>query len=158
MVRAFQGATDAPGTGWPWCAAFVMWCYANAGAVQPYRSAYVPALRNWYQAHGRKVTAAQVRPGDFVIYEWEHDQTPDHIGLFRRWMNHEHTEFEACEGNTSVGNNSNGGQVMVRLRPVSLVAMFARPVASRVPVGTRFDPVTGAVKRSVFDRLRRRPT
>jgi hypothetical protein len=149
MVCAYQKATDVPGTGWPWCAAFVHWCYANAGAPQPYRSAYVPALRNWYQAHGRKVTAAQVQPGDFVIYEWEHDQTPDHIGLFRRWMDAAHTEFEAVEGNTSVGNNSNGGQVMVRLRPVSLVAMFARPVGSRVPVGTKFDPVTGQPRRGL---------
>lgn len=146
MVRAFQAATDAPGTGWPWCAAYALWSYAQAGAAQPYRSAYVPALRNWYQAHNRKVTRAQVRPGDFVIFDWDKDSTPDHVGLFKRWMNPAHTEFEALEGNTSIGNDSNGGEVMVRLRHIGDVAMFARPVASRLPVGTKFDPLTGRAK------------
>jgi hypothetical protein len=154
MVRAYQSATDAPGTGWPWCAAFALWAYAQVGAPQPYKSAYVPALRNWYHAHNRRLDVSQVRPGDFVIYEWEKDSVPDHIGLFRRWMNQERTEFEACEGNTAIGNDSNGGEVMIRLRNRAQVAFFARPVGSRVPVGTRFDPVTGAPKRSVLRRLR----
>lgn len=150
MVRAYQSATDVPGTGWPWCAAFALWCYRQAGAGQPYLSAYVPALRNWYQAHQRRLAAAQVKPGDFVIYEWEHDQTPDHIGLFRRWMDAGHTKFEAVEGNTSIRNDSNGGEVMIRLRNVSNVAMFARPVGARVPVGVKFDPLTGQPKPRLF--------
>lgn len=154
QVCAYQAATDVPGTGWPWCAALFHWAYLNAGAPQPYRSAYVPALRNWYQAHKRRLTAAQVKPGDAVIYDWQHDGNPDHIGLFRRWMDHGHTEFEAVEGNTAVGNDSNGGEVMIRLRYVKDVALFARPVASRVPVGTKFDPLTGAPKRGLLKRLR----
>lgn len=154
QVRAYQSATDVPGTAWPWCAAFFHWAYKQVGAAQPYKSAYVPALRNWYHAHGRRLTAKQVKPGDAVIYDWQHDGNPDHIGLFRRWMNQERTEFEAVEGNTAIGNDSNGGEVMIRLRNVSNVAFFARPVASRVPVGVKFDPVTGAPKRSILKRLR----
>lgn len=152
MVRAYQSATDVPGTGWPWCAAFTAWCYVQAGAPQPYRSAYVPALRNWYQAHGRRLTKDQVRPGDLVMYDWGQDGTPDHIGLFRRWMTVSRTEFEAVEGNTSFGSDSNGGSVMIRLRHVEQVAFFARPVASRLPVGTKFDPITGAAKRKLWKR------
>jgi hypothetical protein len=92
-------------------------------------------------------------PGDAVIYDWQRDGTPDHIGLFRRWMTPAHTDFEAVEGNTAVGNNSNGGEVMVRLRYVKDVAAFVRPVGSRVPVGTKFDPVTGEAHRSVAARV-----
>ena len=30
-VRQYQAATDLGGTGWPWCAAFVEWCWKAAG-------------------------------------------------------------------------------------------------------------------------------
>jgi hypothetical protein len=152
-VREYQSATDLGGTGWPWCAGFFHWAYTHAGAVQPYRSASVPKLLGWYTHRQRVVQPDQVRPGDAVIYDWQRDGTPDHIGLFRRWMTPAHTDFEAVEGNTAVGNNSNGGEVMVRLRYVKDVAAFVRPVGSRVPVGTKFDPVTGEAHRSVAARV-----
>jgi hypothetical protein len=148
-VREYQAATDLGGTDWPWCAGFFHWAYLQAGAVQPYRSASVPKLLGWYTHRKRVVQPDQVRPGDAVIYDWQRDGTPDHIGLFRRWMTPAHTDFEAVEGNTAVGNNSNGGEVMVRLRYVKDVAAFVRPVGSRVPVGTKFDPVTGEAHRSL---------
>lgn len=30
-VRQYQASTDLPGTGWPWCNAFVKWCHARSG-------------------------------------------------------------------------------------------------------------------------------
>ena len=36
------------------------------------------------------------------------------MGLFSAWVNQAAGTFEAVEGNTSFGNNSNGGEVMLR--------------------------------------------
>ena len=49
--------------------------------------------------------------------------------------------------------NGNGGEVMERVRSIKDVALFARPVASRLPAGTKFDPLTGAAKKPLIKRL-----
>lgn len=32
-VRQYQAATDLGGTGWPWCSAFVEWCWKRVGGI-----------------------------------------------------------------------------------------------------------------------------
>lgn len=32
-VRQYQAATELAGTGWPWCAAFVEWCWKRVGGI-----------------------------------------------------------------------------------------------------------------------------
>lgn len=129
-VMEYQSATSLGGTGWPWCAAFVNWCYREVGRplVELTRSASVPVLLST----ARKIGWAVHVParGDVVCYDWDtltgpdKGETPDHVGIIVKITSA--TTFQALEGNTAVGNDSNGGQVMLRDRNVSMVEGFFR--------------------------------
>lgn len=117
-----------------WCAMFVTYNFEigakskafskNAGkwAYCPFVVADAKAGRNGL----KEVSAANVKPGDLVLYCWDKSGTAEHIGIFEAWTDKKNTKFTAIEGNTSVDNNSNGGEVMRRDRTVSNVVCFAR--------------------------------
>jgi hypothetical protein len=104
----------------PWCAIFVTYCYeVEAGGspsfVRGTHYAYVPYIVS--DAHGNRngfSVTNDPKPGDLVCFDWENDNTFDHIGLFESWQDADN--FSAIEGNTSTSNDSNGGQVMRRTR------------------------------------------
>jgi CHAP domain len=104
----------------PWCAMFVTWCYEQSGDspsfVKGSRYAYCPYVVADARANRYGLTTTDDPiPGDLVVYDWGGDTVYDHIGLFERWTNGT-SQFNALEGNTSVDNNSNGGEVMRRNR------------------------------------------
>lgn len=115
----------------PWCAMFVTWCYRQAGgSAERWRTVkeagsndaydYVPYIvsdaRN--ARNGLSVTNSP-RPGDLVCFDWQGSGSSgsewnyDHVGLFESGSP---SSFSAIEGNTSMSNNSNGGEVMRRPR------------------------------------------
>jgi hypothetical protein len=117
--------------GVPWCAIFASYCYdVGAGVVlcrgwhgagvAPRGVAYVPTLGAWLKATGRVVETPQ--PGDLAIFDWD-GGLPDHVGLVIRRRG---DELDTVEGNTAVGNDSDGGEVMRRARKVAQVAVFGR--------------------------------
>lgn len=142
LLRGKLGVTESPAgsnrcwaTEWygmngePWCAMSASWAYATAGSqrfARALRYAYVPYIVRdaRAKAHGLSVTRAPIA-GDLVCYDWQRDGTADHVGIFERWVTRGST-FYAVEGNTAVGNDSNGGEVMRRLRSVSDVQAFVR--------------------------------
>ena len=63
------------------------------------------------------------QPGDIAIYNWD-GGVPDHIGIVETYLGG--GEFTAIEGNTAIGNDSNGGEVMRRERRVTQVDGFGR--------------------------------
>jgi CHAP domain len=117
----------------PWCAIFATYCFeVEAGGSPTFakgsRYAYVPYIvsdaRNG--RNGLTATTGPV-PGDLVCYDWQGDGTFDHVGLFEQWTAHSQGAFTAVEGNTAVGNDSNGGQVMRRDRNIrSASIVFCR--------------------------------
>lgn len=121
-VHEYQAVTGAYRAAW--CASFVQWCLKQAGCAVPAfgRSAYVPYILSTAKAHGMLVNAP--KPGDIVCFDWERDGVADHIGFVLKVI--DHRTFETVEGNTAVGNDSNGGEVMRRTRNVSEVAGFIR--------------------------------
>ena len=129
-VREYQAASAIGGTGWPWCGAFTNWCYARAGRpLKGFNNAYVPSYVDAARKsdHGlRLVSAENAKPGDLVCFDWGGDGTSDHIGILETKVTK--GGFRAIEGNTSFGNDSNGGQVMRRDRRVSQVQCFIRVV------------------------------
>jgi len=118
----------------PWCAMFVTYSYQTHAKSKAFdknlgRWAYCPFMVNDARAgrNGLKeVSAANVRPGDVVLFDWQKDGVADHVGLFEKWTDSKKTKFTCIEGNTSVGNDSNGGQVMRRDRTKKDVICFAR--------------------------------
>jgi hypothetical protein len=129
-VREYQAASAIGGTGWPWCGAFTAWCYAKAGRpLKGFNNAYVPSYVNAARKsdHGLRVVSAEsARPGDLVCFDWQRDGVSDHIGILETRV--VSGKFRSIEGNTSFGNNSNGGQVMRRDRNTSQVQCFIRVV------------------------------
>ena len=115
----------------PWCAMFVTYCYVQAGAKhfkKGSRWAYCPFLLSdaRKQNYGLNlITKDKVQAGDIILFDWTGDGVADHVGLVvdppTRSGN-----FKTIEGNTSVSNNSNGGQVMYRDRNTSNVIGFVR--------------------------------
>lgn len=113
-----------------WCAMFVSYCSVKVGIKSFQRGvhyAYVPFLVADARAGRNGLSLAHwndVKPGDYVCYDWNGDGTADHIGIFEKKLTS--VSFSAIEGNTGVGNNSNGGEVMRRERYTSNVLAFVR--------------------------------
>mgnify|MGYP004564937087 FL=1 len=114
------------GASYPWCAAFVSWVLEKAGAGHlAARSASCPAImadakrRGTYHAGFDGIAA-----GDLVLYQFDRDADPDHIGIVERVQR---DAVIAIEGNTSVSSADNGGCVMRQLRARRLVMGYVRP-------------------------------
>jgi peptidoglycan hydrolase-like protein with peptidoglycan-binding domain len=112
----------------PWCAMAVTRAYVEAGSKVFRRGSkfsYCPYIVNAARAGDGLVVTRDPKPGDVVLYDWNGDGVADHVGLFEKWVERG-AFFYAIEGNTAVGNDSNGGEVMRRSRSVKTVVMFAR--------------------------------
>lgn len=112
----------------PWCAIFVSYCFDRVGMTLPIRTAkgfaYCQDGVHWFQRQGRWFAKPQV--GDVVFYSWQGDGIADHVGIVEK-VNADGSVV-SIEGNTAVGNESNGGQVMRRHRNPGGVLGFGRPV------------------------------
>lgn len=120
--------------GVPWYNIFVSYCFKLGAGVTiapgfkgagcyPNGCTYVPTTEAWLRATGQWVGRSEPKPGDIAIYNWD-GGVPDHIGIVEEYLGG--GKFNAIEGNTSVGNDSNGGEVMRRLRYISQVDGFGR--------------------------------
>jgi len=123
------------GSAYPWCGAFVSWCFYMAGF--PIQKAglkkgfvgcqyAVSNLNKW----GRLVTVP--KPEDIVFYDWNGDGKFDHTGIFEKDLGK--GLFSAIEGNTAFGNDSNGGQVMRRADRKYKYSIFVRPYATEASI------------------------
>lgn len=114
--------------GQPWCGMFVSWCYYMAGVELPKIGFSKPGFAGCQSAVAYWTKAGKIttkpKPGDIVFYDFNGDGRYDHTGIFVRHLND--SQFEAIEGNTSIQNQANGGQVMVRKRNYRR-AIFVHP-------------------------------
>ncbi len=111
-----------------WCGTFVSYCFDRAGSplgridfLRGFASCQyaVDHVSRW----GRIVTVPQ--PGDVVFFDWNGDGRFDHAGIFIEDLGK--GLFRIIEGNTSIGNNSDGGEVMIRSDRKYKMAIFIRP-------------------------------
>lgn len=107
-----------------WCGMFVSWVYfmagkplGNIGFTKGFAGCQTAV------AHFKKLGWTTKTPvkGDIVFFDWNNDGRFDHTGIFSHWIDKE--TFCCYEGNTSLTNQSNGGQVMERIRNKK-VALF----------------------------------
>lgn len=107
-------------SGWngqPWCMSFVQWVYHQAGADLPYMTASCGALLRWYQQNQPECIVKEPVPGCIVILDFPGTAySTDHTGLFVKL---DGQKIVTIDGNTSGGNDSNGGWVQERTRPLS---------------------------------------
>jgi hypothetical protein len=120
-----------------WCNIFVSYCFdVGAGfviargfhgpGVYPKGCTYVPTTEAWLRASGMWEGRTTPLPGDIAIYNF-YGGAPDHIGIVESFAGG--NEFNAVEGNTGIGNDANGGEVMRRLRYLNQVDGFGRVIA-----------------------------
>ena len=111
---------DTAGTKYPWCMAFVQWCFDQAGRRLPYITASCSALLNWYRQNKPECIVTVPRPGDIIIYNFGHTGIVESVAG---------STITAIEGNTSAGeagSQSNGGGVFRRKRSKTLVTAYIR--------------------------------
>jgi CHAP domain len=103
----------------PWCAmAVTHWFEIEGGGSKSFAKgaaySYCPYILHDAQVGkgGLSVTKSPI-PGDVVLFDWNYDGAPDHVGIFEEGSA---SSFTSIEGNTSTSNNSNGGEVMRRSR------------------------------------------
>jgi hypothetical protein len=109
---------EVSGDNYPWCMAFVQWCFNQAGEPLPYKTASCSGLLNWYKRNKPEAIVEVPEPGDIVIYNFGHTGIITGRGI---------CTITAIEGNTAVGNESNGGEVMRRTRSTKTVTAYIRP-------------------------------
>jgi len=121
----------------PWCNIFVSYCFqvgagyticagSRGAGVKPGRGcAFVPTTKAWLETAGMWVGRTEPQAGDIVIFNW-HGARPDHIGLVEKSLGN--GQFTTIEGNTAIGDDSNGGQVMRRQRDLLHVDGFGRVI------------------------------
>lgn len=111
--------------GQPWCMMFLQWIFHQAGVsdLLPTKTASCGAMMRAAQPAGLWVTSSY-QPGDLVIYDFPGGAATDHCGIVESVSS---SYVTAIEGNTAVGDDSNGGEVMRRTRPLSQVVGAVRP-------------------------------
>lgn len=140
MVDKYQQADSLGGEGYSWCASFVNWCFREVG--RPLKELNLSASVGMMLAEARKLGWDDTTPnvGDIVCFDWDSltgpgkMDWPDHVGIVASVG--AGGTFKSWEGNTAVGNDSNGGQVMLRDRNISMVEGFIR-----VPGGYKMEDV-----------------
>jgi cell wall-associated NlpC family hydrolase len=100
-----------------WCGMFVSWLYDQAGANLG-RIGFSKGFAGCQTAVAYFKKTGEItknpRPGDIVFFDWNADKRYDHTGIYL--AHRDLTTFHSIEGNTSLTNQSNGGEVMLRIR------------------------------------------
>ncbi len=119
--------TSAYGTVTAWCVIFIWWLFRQLGASELFydgkKCASCSQLMSWAKSKKQWVTSGY-KPGDLLIYDWNGDGKPEHIGVCTAVSG---SKLTAIEGNTSLSSDSNGGQVMTRSRNIKNVLGAVRP-------------------------------
>lgn len=114
-----------------WCAVFCWYCCQKANVKLPVRTASCTELMNAAKNAGMWIVR-DFRPGDLVIFDWSGKQkTPAHVGIVEEVL--PDYGVQTIEGNTSVSDNSNGGEVMRRKRASKFIIGAVRPVFDKEP-------------------------
>lgn len=124
----------------PWCAMFVSWVLHQAGfklVVQTSKGfAWTPAGVAWGKQNGRWIEPSALQPGDLIFFNFDNDAGPEHVGFVERVVAPGH--YQTIEGNTGVGNDANGGEVMRRDRKGTIILGGVRlPLTSKAKVPTK---------------------
>lgn len=137
---AYYGRTVS-GSSYPWCCAFIWWLFNECGVSSLFyggkKTASCTTLMEYYKKQGQFSETPRV--GSLVFYNWGSGSIAKHIGIVTEVGN---GYIKAIEGNTSVGNDSNGGEVMERTRREQQVIGYAYPykketVVSKVTVSLK---------------------
>jgi len=108
------------GDAYAWCVVFIWWLMRQIGLSDLYyggkKTANCSAIWGWARQNGLIVQEPQ--PGDWVLFDWNANQSPDHIGVIE--------SADSQYINTIEGNVDSCVKRMHRARDKKIVA-FIRP-------------------------------
>lgn len=116
------------GSAYQWCCTYIWDVFRIGGASKLFydglKTASCTAVLNWAIKNGLTVDRNKGQYGDIVLFDWDGTGDADHIGLIIK-QNADGT-YQTIEGNTAIGNDSNGGEVMERTR-LACIRAIVRP-------------------------------
>lgn len=114
------------GAKYPWCCVFIWYVFYICNLSNLFfdgkKVAGCEAFLTW--AKNNNLVTKTPKPGDLVLFQFDKDIAADHIGFYL--CANVDGSFQTIEGNTSIGNNSNGGEVMERTRTLKQVKAFVK--------------------------------
>lgn len=117
---------EVNGSDYLWCCVFIWWLFSECGLSTLYygggKTASCTTLMNYYKGKGQFSKTPKV--GSLVFYNWGSGSIAKHIGIVTEVGD---GYIKAIEGNTGVGDDSNGGEVMERTRKISQILGYAYP-------------------------------
>ena len=121
---------EVSGSAYPWCAVFVWDIFRLAGLSELFydgkKTASCAVVLAFARTTGGYVPPSELRRGDIVLYKFDRTAAAaNHIGIVTFA---DGGRLRAIEGNTSAGNDSNGGAVMERERTLEYVVGAYRPL------------------------------
>lgn len=96
----------------------------NAIYILPTKTASCPVFGDKAIAKKMNVPWGKHKVGDIVLFDFNGNGTSDHAGIV---IGVSGNTITTIEGNTGIGNNTNGGQVQKRTRSRDVVNYFVRP-------------------------------
>lgn len=112
-----------------WCGIFVSWVYHHAGYPLGnigFRKGFAGCMTAVSHFKKTDEITDDPQPGDIVFFDFNGDKRYDHTGIFLCFTDEKKTHFYSVEGNTSISNQSNGGEVMEKKR-VNKNTVFVHP-------------------------------
>lgn len=84
-----------------WCVVFVWYVFKKAGASDLLHNGEkvnrCSAIQSWAKSNGLTVDKSSIRPGDLVLFDWEPNNSPDHIAIAKSTVSN--GTFSTIEGN-----------------------------------------------------------
>lgn len=117
-----------------WCAMFVSWVAAQAGAtaIIP-RHSYTPTGAAWFKNRGRWHSGTRgLAPGDIVYFDFGLGRI-SHVGIFEGWNR---GRVVTIDGNTGSSGGRSGGRVLRRARAPRYVVGYGRPAYATRPAAS----------------------
>lgn len=112
----------------PWCAIFVSWVFAEAGAGSKLlRTAGCEAMEAWAIKNKLTVPIQTVKAGDVVLFDFNKSGKAQHIGIATGVVNPRTHLVPTIEGNTGDVNQVNGDGVYIKRRNMLFVRTVIRP-------------------------------
>lgn len=127
---------------YPWCCAFVWWCFAQFTPCLVKKTASCRDLGQWFKDNGRWIEPGKQLPGDIAFYKFNtNNRWTNHTGIVMDVLGA--NEINAIEGNTSEkGSQDNGGAVLVKRRTSNIVG-YGRPLYDEYNVTPKTDYIHG---------------
>ena len=116
---------EVSGAAYPWCMAFVQWCYDRVGLPLPLKTASCGGLLRWYKRQQPECVVKTPVVGCIVIFDFPNSQSDtDHVGIYESG---DETYVTTIDGNTGTSNDADGGAVMRRTRMAKYIKAYIVP-------------------------------